>query len=165
MRCRALRCCAVLRCAVFRTYIVPGTMRSTRYHIPVYMYVCNRLFCFLRLSSLGPHVYLFRKLHPYCRSERGIATKHTAQHRAIRSAQVPLYYQIASCTKSWASFCPLHMLLYSSLRERSGRRQPPAKRSPYARINPPWDEVLVVANIRTNERPAHHGACKDEYRL
>ena len=33
---------------------------------------------------------VFHKLHPYCRSERGIANKYTAQHRPISSAQVAL---------------------------------------------------------------------------
>ena len=44
------------------------------------------------------------------------------------------HYQIAVRTKSYASsFCPLYMLLvafFLALRERSGRRQPPAERSP-----------------------------------
>ena len=31
-----------------------------------------------------------RKLHPYCRSERDTANKHTVQHKAICSAQVAL---------------------------------------------------------------------------
>ena len=57
------------------------------------MYVCTAVyssFCFLHwLSSLGPlHVSPPPKLHPCCRSERAtIASKQTAQHRAISSTQ------------------------------------------------------------------------------
>ena len=48
---------------------------------------CTRVFS-CPLSVL--FIFLFRKLHPYCRSERDIASKHVAQLRAISSAQVAL---------------------------------------------------------------------------
>lgn len=40
------------------------------------------------------------------------------------------HYQLAGCTKSRTSSRPLHIQLYFSLSERSGRRGPPAERSP-----------------------------------
>ena len=86
MRCRtvpclALRCCAVLHCAFFRTYSSTGIMR---YPVPAGMYVprtCVLVFFSLSsfdLFSVGPPFFP-RKLHPYWRSERDIANKHT-QH-------------------------------------------------------------------------------------
>ena len=56
----------------------------------------------------------------------------TAEHKAISSTQTcSWHYQIASCTKLWASsFCTLHVFIVSSLRESRRRRQPPAGRSP-----------------------------------
>ena len=83
--CPALRCCAMLRCAFFRTC-------STRYHAKYQvsgtsMYVCSLIIdCPLSVLFISPP----RKVHSYCRSERDIASKHTAQHRAISSAQVPI---------------------------------------------------------------------------
>ena len=86
--CLAVGCCAVLRCAFFHTY-------STRYHAKEQapgtgMDMCIRLLVFLTDCPLSPLHVFFRKLHPYCRSERGTASKRTAQHMAIRSAQVAL---------------------------------------------------------------------------
>ena len=104
--CRALPCCAVLRfaalcCAVLRCaalccavlcflpniqYQVSCQVPGTRHrYVRVYSFFCF----FYQLSSLCPlHVlFCFRNLHPYCRSERDTASKHTAKHRAMSSAQ------------------------------------------------------------------------------
>ena len=95
-----------------------------------------RLFVFFIQCAISVlFMFSFRKLRPYCRSERDIASKHT-QYSTWQSALHPgsswhSQTAINSCTQSWASsLCPIHILLYSYLRERSGRRQPPAMRSP-----------------------------------
>ena len=68
--------------------------------------------------------------------------KHTAQRRAISSAQAPLGIIINSifAPKTRGPLLPvpsLHMFqLHSSVRERSGRRQPPAERSPAVFLEP-----------------------------
>ena len=80
-------------------------------------------FCRLPFSS--------SQINTFGQSKRDLASKHTAQHRAIRSAQLAL-----RIIKSL--FTPNHRSLLSdslefrciSLRGRSGRRQPPAERSP-----------------------------------
>ena len=91
--CSAVRCCFVLRCAFVRTY--SSTRFDAKYQVPgavtyEYVRVVYSSFCFLKLivisrSPCPPPC----KLHPYCRSERDIANKHTAsaQHRATSSAQ------------------------------------------------------------------------------
>ena len=86
----AVPCPAVL-CRAARCFL-PNIQQyqapcDTRYR-PVCLWVCTRLFFSLSafdrpLSVLLPRP---RKLHTYWRSEREIANKHTAQHRAIRSA-------------------------------------------------------------------------------
>ena len=95
MRCRALPCgaapcCAVLRRALTRTYT---TWYHAKYQVPgTGTCVCTRLFVFFidnPVSVLSMFVFM-RIIHPYCRSERDIANKHTAQRRAISSAQVAL---------------------------------------------------------------------------
>ena len=67
---------------------VPGT----KYR---YVRVCQRptiqivvfAFFFIEISlRVFCSSFLFRKIHPYWRSERGVASKHTAQHRAVSSA-------------------------------------------------------------------------------
>ena len=136
MRCRAavscpaVRCCAVLcSAALSLEHTVPGIMRSTRYR---YVRACTHIVDFFIDCPPSQSSSLFF-LQPYCRSERSITNKHTAQHRQSNQLCTcsSWQYQIASCTKSWASsFCPLHIELESSLRERSGQRQPPAERSP-----------------------------------
>ena len=90
VRCRALRCGAVPCCAGLSfENTVPGIMRSTRYR---YVRVHSSFLLFsVIVLPLGPlDVSPPRKLHPYCGSERDIANKHTAQHRATSSAQVAL---------------------------------------------------------------------------
>ena len=135
MRCRAvpclaLRCGAVPCCAVlFFEHTVPGIMRNTRYQVRyARVYSSLRFFNLIVLSRSSSCVSVFRKLHPYRRSERNITNRHTAHHRAISSAQIAL-----GIVKSLVA--PNHGPLLSapftinSLRERSGRRQPPAERS------------------------------------
>ena len=68
-------------------------------------------------------------------AQHSTAQHSTAQHSTAQANQLcttsPWRYQVASCTRSWASaFCLLHISLYSSLRELSGRRQPHAERTP-----------------------------------
>ena len=77
-----------------------------------------------------------REYHTYCRSERDI-NKHTAQRRAISSAQAPL--GIINSLFAPHNHEPLlptpftcFSWLHSSLRERSGRRQQPCGARPCA---------------------------------
>ena len=77
-----------------------------------------------------------RKLHLYGRSGRDIASKHTAQHRAISSAQVALGVIKSLAAANHGPLLPAPVLLYSSLRKRSGRRQPPAELSPCMLYDP-----------------------------
>ena len=90
----AVLCRAVLLCDFFRTNSSTRYhAKSIRYQVPVCTCIDYTSFCFLHLIVFSPsfldHVF-FRKLHTYCRSERGIANKRTAQHRPISSAQVAL---------------------------------------------------------------------------
>ena len=80
VRCRALPCGAVPCCAAlpFEHTAVPGIMR---YPVPIGMYVCTCVlvfFRFLHLIVLSQSSFLFI-LHPYWRSERDNANKHTQQ--------------------------------------------------------------------------------------
>ena len=83
--------------------IISTAQRSTAqsalqasYYVPVYtcVYCCVLVFFafFINcpLSVLFTTSILFRKLHPYCRSERYSASKPISQHRAISSAQIAL---------------------------------------------------------------------------
>ena len=63
------------------------------------MYVGTRIFAFFSfdycpLSIVAFFSFIFAKfqrvIHPYCRSERDIASKHTAQNMSISPAQVAL---------------------------------------------------------------------------
>ena len=68
-------------------------MRSTRYQVPVCTWVLVFFYFFIYVFDYPLSVlfmFFFRKLRPYCRPERDIAYKHTAQDRAISSAQVAL---------------------------------------------------------------------------
>ena len=81
-----------------------------------------------------------RKKHTYCRSERDM-NKRTAQRRAISSAQAPLSIIINSifAPKNRGPLLPApftYVSVVSSVRERSGRRQPPAERSPVLFLEP-----------------------------
>ena len=90
--CPAVRCCVVLRCAFLRTY--SSTAYDAKYQVPgtvmhIHTYVlCSCLFYFfiqliVIFRSPYMHVPPPRKQHPYyCRSERDIANKHTAQYTA-----------------------------------------------------------------------------------
>ena len=89
VRCRALPCGAVLcRAALcFVSYV--------QYHVPCEVPVCMCVLVFFAFLIDCPLSVLFvppppRHLHPYCQSERDIASKHTAQHRVTSSAQVAL---------------------------------------------------------------------------
>ena len=85
LRCGAVSCCVVLS---FEQTAVTGMKRSTRYR---YVRVVYSYFCFFFSRSLSVPLFLPpRKLHQHCRSERDTANKHTAQHRAISSAQTAL---------------------------------------------------------------------------
>ena len=128
MPCLALRCCAVLRCAFFRTCSI------TRYHAKYQ--ACTCVLCVFSLSSLivlplGPLCFFPSNSYPYCRSERDIANKHTeAQHRTINSAQALGIIKSLVAPK-YGPLCsaPFTLKYKSSLRERRGRCQPPAERS------------------------------------
>ena len=86
----------------------------------------------------GPLFFPPRRVPPYCRSERNTGNKNTqqswAQQGNLLCTSSSWHYRIAVRTQSWASsFRPLYMFLvafFLALRERSGRRQPPAERSP-----------------------------------
>ena len=61
--------------------LISGMSTNTEYYkLSIYM--------LLLIQHSRIKVIYSRKLHPYYRSERGIASKHTAHHRAISSAQV-----------------------------------------------------------------------------
>ena len=158
VRCRAVPCFA-LRCGAvpcraalcflsnIQQYEVSCEVPGTRYR---YVLVCTCLFAFFIdfFPSRSCSSFFFRILHPYCRSERDIASKHRTRHRQGHELCTSSSWrdQNASCTKSWVSyFCPLHILLKSYLRERSGRRQPPAERSPCA-INTKYLALVVQQN-------------------
>ena len=97
------------------------------------MYVCTRLFFFfIDCPPSRPSSCILSQIIPVL----SIRAWHRQQaHCTAQSNQLcassSWHCQIASCTKPWAYFCPLNMLLYSSLRERSGRCQLPAERSSY----------------------------------
>ena len=104
----------MLRCAFFRRYSSTGY--HAKYQVPgTGLYVCRlaslcfchsivlsrssscfRLasYCFFHsivLSRYSSYLcFLFRKLHPYCRSERDVANTQKSQHKTISSAQVDL---------------------------------------------------------------------------
>ena len=119
----------------FRTYsstgyhAIPGTDRLAMY-IRVYS-------SFFSLSSFHcPFSILAQSFfHPKNfthGSERGIANKHTQHstgHSALRIKQ-PFALSNRKMHQIMGLFCRLHVYLCSSLRESSGRRQPPAERSP-----------------------------------
>ena len=80
----------------FERKAVPRIMRSTRYP-GTGMYVCNchphSSFAFLTGCPLRVNLFrLFSQFTPVlpirCRSERGIASKHTAQHSTAQSSQL-----------------------------------------------------------------------------
>ena len=89
---RALTCAAVL-CRAALCFL-SNMYSRTRYEMKYQVLVCTCcvliFWVFLKLISLGPHVFPLRKLHPYCRSERHAVSKHTAQRRATSSAQAAL---------------------------------------------------------------------------
>ena len=86
--CPAVRCRAVL-CRAVPCYAVLSLEHSTRYHAKYLvpdtgMYVRVLVFFAFFLDcppSRSASRFFLRKLHPYCRSERDIANKNTAQHR------------------------------------------------------------------------------------
>ena len=65
-------CCVSSVCVLFFTCVIVF-LRS--------FFVLSRSFFFM---------FFFRKLHPYCPSERDIASKHTTHHKTINSAQAAL---------------------------------------------------------------------------
>ena len=101
--CHAAPCCAVLRCALFRT-------SSTRYNATYQ--VCTRLFAFfVRLSSPGPLLLIFFTKYPST-ADQNVTSQTSTQHSTAQQGNAictssSWHYQIARCTKSWASsFCP-----------------------------------------------------------
>ena len=136
VRCRALRCGAVSCCAVlsFEHRAVPGIIR-----VVVMCYLSSFFFFYtmyaFNLIFHGPLFFPPRKLPPYCRSKRNTvkkSTHSTAEHnRATCSAQAALgiIKSLFAPDHGPPSFCPLYMFFvafFLALRERSGRRQPPA---------------------------------------
>ena len=96
----------------------------------------RRCFCSPCRSS-SSRLFL-HKLHPYyCRSKRDIANIQHITDRVISSAQgaLAIIKSLVALNHGPLLRCPLHIYwLKSSLRERSGRRQPPAERSPCKQI-------------------------------
>ena len=76
-----------------KTLLIPASLPCSKIG-----YVC--FICLIVLSRSSS--MLFRKLHRYCRSDRGIANKHTAQHRAI---SISWHFKIASYTKFLVFTC------------------------------------------------------------
>ena len=119
VRCRAFWCrafpCGVARCraalCLFRTN--SSTRHLAKCQVPgTGMYVCTRFFVFLRSLDLifisrFPCFFSPQVTPVYCRSERGIASKHTAQCRAIIYAHVAL--GIIKSQVAASSFCLLHI--------------------------------------------------------
>ena len=78
------------------------------------------LLSLLIVLSRSSSCFFFCKVHPYCRSERDVASKHTSQHRAISYAHIYLDRIISLVAPNHVPLLlPLHLLLYSSLRGRS----------------------------------------------
>ena len=78
--CGALPCGVVSCCGFFRTNSSTRyMMRSTRYQVPVGTCFCTRPLAFFKVDCplSVPMFFSPRKVHPHCRSERGIAHKHT----------------------------------------------------------------------------------------
>ena len=88
--CGAVPCCAAL-VLCFLSNLKYQMSRKVVSGTGMYVY---RLLVFLVSSFDCPlsavFMLFFRKLHPHCRSERGIANKHTAQHGLISLTQVAL---------------------------------------------------------------------------
>ena len=112
MPCLALRCSAVLRCALFQT------RSSTRYHaIPgTDRYVCTCVILFFSLSLFDcPLLVLLFFLQKYTHTGNQNETWPTNTHGITQGNQLCVWssswhYQIARCTKSWASsFCRRHI--------------------------------------------------------
>ena len=143
LRCGAVPCCC--RAVLSFEHTVPGIMRSTRYQVPE----CTCVLVFLPFSVivlvLGPlRAVIFRKIHPYCRSECDIANKHTAQHRANSSTHVALGI-ITSLV------APNHGPLLSAL-SKFTRNLPCA--SVAGGVSSPRSEALAPTNIDTLESHA-----------
>ena len=132
LRCGAVSCCAVCFLSNIEQYRVQYVLLGTTF----------LLFSFstcIYLIFHGPLFFPPRKVPPYCRSERNTGNKSTQhswaqQGNLLCTSSSSWHNQITVRTKSWtSSFCPLYMFLvafFLALRERSGRRQPPAGRSP-----------------------------------
>ena len=89
LRFSAVPCCTVLSLE----HTAPSIMRSTRYQAPVctgVLLIIIWLFSYERPLSFVSVFYFFPQTTPCYRPERGIADKHTAQHRATSSAHVAL---------------------------------------------------------------------------
>ena len=129
--CLALRCCAVLCRAFIRTY------SSTRYHAiaGTAHYVCTCVLDFF-ICFLYHFIVLFRSsfppriLHPHTGDQK--VTSPTSKGQSALRIYQPLALSNRSMHQimGLSFFCRLHIYLYSYLRERSGRRQPPAERCP-----------------------------------
>ena len=133
--CPSLRCRVVLRCVLsFEHRAVPGIIRVVVYHFSSFFF-----FYMYSIRSCTAPCFFPHAKHPRTADQNvtPVTKAHsTAEHnRAICSAQAALgIIKSLFAPKSWASsFCPLCMFLvafFLALRERSGRRQPPAERSP-----------------------------------
>ena len=138
VRSRAVRCrvpfaavlCRAALCVFF------GTWSSTGYNTRCVCHSSSFLFFYMYLIFHGP---LFFPTQSTPRTADQNVTPVTKAHSTAEHKQGNLlctssswHYQIAVRTKSWASsFFPLYMFLvafFLALRERSGRRQPPAER-------------------------------------
>ena len=116
----------------------------------------NVLLLVFLVSSFDCHLGLlnvcFGKLHPYCRLERDIAYKHTAQHRAISSALEATLGTLKSLV------APVHRRLisapftFSCRSEAGGVRQPKSEtlKLVYYCVVRPWQP-----RNRDNGNPIH----------
>ena len=116
-----------------------STQLSKPYHNMyryVRVYCCVLVFLLFSLFVVSGSSCFFLQIAPITTTDRNLGTPgSTAQHTKGNQlcAGSSWHHHVASCTKSWASYisAPFTLCCNCFLRERSGRRQPPAGRNPY----------------------------------
>ena len=100
---RAAACCR--RACITRTN-QRSALNPHSFMLCTAMHVCTAVYSRLRVFFIDCPLWFssffsyFLALHPYCRSERNIASEHTAQHRAISSALQVVFGMIKSLVES-----------------------------------------------------------------
>ena len=140
VQCRALRCGAVsLRCVLsFGRRAVPGIMRVVVYGVLLFLFF---LFYRLCIRSFTPPCFFPHANYPRTVDQNvtPVTKAHTAQlsttgQFALHKQPLALSNRCSHPIVGLLFLPPLHSLFlvafFLALRERSGRRQPPAERSP-----------------------------------